>query len=432
MKITRKEVSDQCKNDVLYIACDVCKSKLDYYSMNEHGNIQERWTGVVENKELLIRAELAELFSHAQERGYRTLKIICEATGIYHRRLLRIAREMGFYTALVSGEAVHKSQVIESNDYGKTDTKDTRTIFLVSQKGKLLQDRALAKHWLLLRQLNLNYERIEKEMTQIKNRLHQALFELFCDLSFKKDWIFNGKASEQIAELYGLNPYHMVSDGRSGFVAKLKRRKIRMQTINRVWRDALQSTLFEQDTMHINWLETEVRDLFRTLKQLQDRQLKLRYRMTGELDTLHKFGELSIDPHGGPIGPFMLARILAETGPLKDFKHHRALWKYAGVNIREKESGKMKGQDKISKKGRPRLRRCAQQASLNLVMKNALFGAYHHQKKQQGMAGNKAMLAVSRKLLKLLHGIEKSGKTYDPKRVFKSESQSNMSNQKAA
>ncbi|MCG8526149.1 MAG: transposase [Opitutales bacterium] len=423
MKITRIEVIDQFKNDVLNVACDVSKAKLDYYSMNEHDDVQERWTGIVANADGAIRKELTELHEQSIRKGYRTLKIICEATGIYHRRLLRIARKMGFYTALVSAEAVHKSQVLESNDYSKTDSKDARTIFLVSQNGKQLQDRDLQKRWLLLRELNLNYERIEKEMTQIKNRLHQALFELFCDLSFKNDWIFKGKASEQIAELYGLNPYRMVAEGRSGFVGKLKRRKVRMQTINRVWRDAQQSSLFEQDGMLTEWLETEVRELFITLKQLQDRQLKLRYRMTGELDALHKLGELSIDPHAGPIGPFMLARILSETGSLRDFKHHRALWKYAGVNICEKESGKMKGQDKISKKGRSRLRCCAQQASLNLVVKNGLFGSYYHHKRQQGMAGNKAMLAVARKLLKLLYGLEKSGMPYNPQRVFESESQ---------
>ncbi len=426
MKITRTKVNDQSKNDVLSIACDVCKSKVDYYSMNERENVQEQWTEAMNNQEASIRKELAELFDEACKRGYRTLKIICEATGIYHRRLLRIAREMGFYTALVSGEAVHKSQVIQSNDYGKTDQKDTRTIFLVSQHGKQLKDRDLRKRWQLLRQLNLNYERIEKELTQVKNRLHMALYELFCDLSFKKDWIFNGHASEEIAELYGLNPYRMILDGRSAFVGKLKRRKVRTQTINRLWNDALQSSLFEQDVMYTDWLETEVRELYKTLKQLQDRQLRLRYRMTGELDALHQLGELSIDPHNGPIGPFMLARILAETGPLRDFKHHRALWKYAGVNICEKESGKMKGQDKLSKKGRSRLRRCAQQASLNLVVKSGLFGSYHHDKKQRGMAGNKALLAVTRKLLKLLYGLEKSGKAYDPKRVFEAQSQMDM------
>ena len=35
-----------------------------------------------------------------------------------------------------------------------------------------------------------------------------------------------------------------------------------------------------------------------------------------------------------------------------------------------------------------------------------------------GMAGNKALTVASRKLLKLLHGIEKSGGLYEPRRVF--------------
>lgn len=422
MKVTRIELNDQCKNDVLSIGFDVSKRKLDYFSRSDDGVFEERILGQIENRAEPIKEELIAVYNQARKMGYRTLKVICEATGIYHRRLLRIAREMGFYTALVSGEAVHKSQVLESNDYHKSDGKDARTILLVSNNAKELKDRYFMNRWLLLRQLNLNYERLEREGTQIKNRIKQALFELFCDLSFKSDWIFKGRACERITEVYGLNPYRIFDEGKSRMTAKMKHRGIRLQTINRLWDDVCQSILLQQDRELTNWLETEVRDLFARLKEVQDQRLKLRYRMVAEVDQLHEQGQTQLDVHKGPIGPFMMARILAETGPLKDFKHYRALWKYAGLNLCEKESGTMKGQDKISKKGRARLRRCAQQACLKLVLKKGLFGDYHHGKKQAGMAGNKSISAVSRKLLKLLHGLEKSGQAYNPQRVFNAES----------
>ena len=84
-----------------------------------------------------------------------------------------------------------------------------------------------------------------------------------------------------------------------------------------------------------------------------------------------------------------------------------------------KESGTFKGQIKLSKKGRGRLRRCLQQASLKLVVKKGgLYGDYFHALKARGKSGNKAMVAVSRKLLKLLLGLEKSGGIYNAERVF--------------
>lgn len=71
----------------------------------------------------------------ALKRGYEGLRIICEATGIYHRRLLHTARQHGCLTCLISGEATYKSQVIQSNDYNKTDKKDPKTILLVYRLG---------------------------------------------------------------------------------------------------------------------------------------------------------------------------------------------------------------------------------------------------------------------------------------------------------
>jgi len=140
--------------------------------------------------------------------------------------------------------------------------------------------------------------------------------------------------------------------------------------------------------------------------------------MVEQLQTLHDHGETKLAPHNSPIGPFMLARILAETGPLSDFKTIKQLWRYAGFNLRQKQSGKMQGNNLLSKKGRGRLRRCTQQACIKLVVRGQLFGDYYHAKKSAGMPGNKALTAVSRRLLKLLHGIEKSNSAYDPSRVF--------------
>ena len=411
-------VSDQSQINILNVAVDVSKSSLSYYAELEGTDVKECWEDSLRNRSEDIIAELAELSREARKRGYEGLRVICESTGVYHRRLLRTAREQGCLTALISGEATYKSQVIQSNDYNKTDKKDPKTILLVYRLGKRLVDRRLSGGWLVLRQLNLNYERVERELTQIKNRLHTALYDLFCDLSFKNQWIFNSVTAKDLARHYGFNPYRIVEEGRAKLHRRLKRDFLRKSTMDRIWENAIQSARMQQDSQVISWMEEEVKDLYTHLTYLQNNQHTIRYRMVEELERLHSKGELKLPPHAAPIGPFMLARVLAETGPLSDFKNIQKLWRYAGYNLRQKQSGVMQGTNRLSKKGRSRLRRCAMQACIKLVVRGQLFGDYYHEKKAQGMAGNKALVAVARRLLKLLHGIEKSGGQYDVQRVF--------------
>jgi len=421
MKIKIIEGIDQLDNKALDVAFDVSGESLDYssYCLTERG--KELWEGALSNRAGSIKKELLELDALAREKGYPGIRVLCEATGVYHRRLLKVANKLGMKTALISGEAVNMTQVVQSNDYIKSDEKDPKTMLLVSKVGKPLKDRNLSGGWLVMRQLNLEYERNQCDGTRFKNRIRQGLFELFPDLGFKSQWIFESRASIAIAELYGFNPYRIIDAGRSGFTQKLRRRKLRKQTINRLWEYAKQSTIMLEDKGITDCLEDEIRELHAHLQNLLSKRLELRSRMVAELEKLHRKGSVNIDPHAAPVGPFMLARTFAETGPLSDFINSKKLLRYAGLNITCRSSGTFKGQDKIAKKGRARLRRCLQQASLKLVVKGGLYGEYFHAKKASGKSGNQAMVAVSRKLLKMLFGLERSGGVYNAERVFQNQ-----------
>lgn len=84
----------------------------------------------------------------AQSAGYDGLRIIVEPTGIYHQKLLQIARRLGHQTALVNPESAQKFKVVESNDIGKTDAKDPRVINLLAKYGKTLFDRNIREEYL--------------------------------------------------------------------------------------------------------------------------------------------------------------------------------------------------------------------------------------------------------------------------------------------
>lgn len=56
------------------------------------------------------------------------------------------------------------------------------------------------------------------------------------------------------------------------------------------------------------------------------------------------------------VGMVTVIELYSELGDIKNFKNPRQILKYAGLNLRESSSGKHKGQARITKRGRAKLR----------------------------------------------------------------------------
>lgn len=366
---------------------------------------------------------LNESKEYAISKGYAGLQIVLESTGFYHKRLLVLARQVGCHTVLVGGAQVKALQVVESNDTGKSDWKDPHTMHLLVKLNKTMVDRQLSGDWLALRELNAFYERVEKGLTQCKNRLHSNIEQLFPDLSFKKDWLFNGETSRRVLLAYRFDPNSLVLAGIEKVTATLKAKGVRTATIQRLFRDATVSVNRVMPTALREVISMEIEQEYAVLERYQINQNAIRKAMIDCVERLRSLGQIKTIPDPALFSPFMLARIFAETGPLKDFSSCRKLLRYAGMNLRTKQSGTVKGKEKQSKKGRCRLRYVLAQATLRLVVKTGLYGNYYHAKKAVGMPGMVAISAVARKLLKLLYGLERSGGVFDKSRVFCCQSQ---------
>ena len=119
-----------------------------------------------------------------------------------------------------------------------------------------------------------------------------------------------------------------------------------------------------------------------------------------------------------------LAKLLAETGPLGDFGSIRQLFRYGGLNLRERESGQYKGKTKVAKKGRSRLRKILGNIVLPLVPKHKLYGGFYHHKKDVDKMPGKAMMVAMRNFLRKYWGWYKAGgESFDAVRWFTCESQ---------
>lgn len=407
-------------NSMAILAFDVSKERLNLAAclagrMSDHE---------LANRTPVIEEHLKSWKRRAQMAGHSQVLVVCEPTGCYHEALLQTARRLGLETAWVSGEAVFKMRAIETNDSGKTDIKDPHVISTLTRMGKTLICRHYDEPYSLLREWHGLYEQADVGVVRAKCLIASQIKALFPDYDFQKDFLYSKSGSALLAH-YGANPYRIVRTGKTRFARVIRKHapRIRQTTIDRLYTQA-ESSVRNQLSPRLNHI-MERRLIqswedylhYEERKQEAQEQMEALYLEAQQLDSKLPTAEK------GVITTFHLSRILAETGPIGDFASLRKFMRYAGLNIREKQSGKFKGKNKLSKKGRSLLRKALSQIVLPLVKKTGLFGPYYHGKKAQGMSGTKAMAAVMRKFLKLFYGWYKSGGAFDRARVFACASQ---------
>ncbi|NQV38217.1 MAG: transposase [Candidatus Marinimicrobia bacterium] len=419
MRITKNEAQNQ-DHIKLVICVDVSKNTLDTYINQNHTIIQDHFP----NNTLKIERKLEEYHRLANELGCMGLHILAEPTGTYHRKLFRVARRLGHTTAYVNVESVSKLKVVESNDTGKTDQKDPRIIWLLSQLDKTLKHRILPEGYQLLREYNKIYDDYEVETVQIKNRMHRYVMDLFSDYSFKNDFLYS-PSGQGLITLYGGNPYRIVQSGKNRFMNRMRkhRKGIHNKTLEQLWNDAETSVHHELSLKYRALIEERITELYERYLCLKERKAQCKEKMIAIYSQLRDDDPCLPLAYKGVISAFHLARFIGETGPLSDFAHVRQLLRYGGLNLRERKSGTYRGLNRMSKKGRRLLRKILGQIIFPLVKKNALFGHYYHTKKACGMISYKANVATQRKFLKMMFGWYHSNQEFDLNRVFTSESE---------
>lgn len=415
MKITRTAQKINL-NNIVDISVDVHKSTLCFFFEIDG----KEFSDTCQNRTVILEKRLLDYHKIAVEHGKKNLRIICEPTGQYQNSLFRTARRLGFLTCYVNAEAVSKFRVVETNDSNKTDKKDPRVINTLGKLNKVIRFRLIGEEYLMLRKLHKIYDECDVAITSLRCRISKLLVELFCDYSFEKDFLYSNSGLALIEE-YGCNPYRIVADGYSVFCRRMKKAapRIMSASLKRLWDDASSSTLNEMPPGYIEVLQAYFYDLLTDYFQQAERKDKITAQMVEILNRLRKDDPKIPPPTPQVISDKNLARLLGETGPLGDFGHWRKLMRYAGLNLRTRQSGTFQGQDKITKKGRRLLRKVLQAIALPLVKKGCLYGEVYHKKKDESkMPGNKAMTVIARHLLKKLYGWYRSGKAFDEQRFF--------------
>jgi transposase len=121
------------------------------------------------------------------------------------------------------------------------------------------------------------------------------------------------------------------------------------------------------------------------------------------------------------VGLVTVAGFLAEVGDLSGYDDPRQIQKLAGLSLKENSSGKHKGQTKISKRGRPKLRSLLFRGVMPLLAKNAEFQELHRyytKRTQNPLKKMQSAVALSCRLIRVLFALGRKQIPYDPVKVL--------------
>ena len=114
------------------------------------------------------------------------------------------------------------------------------------------------------------------------------------------------------------------------------------------------------------------------------------------------------------VGLLTAATVLAETNGFELIRNKRQLTSYAGLDVKEKQSGtSVKGKPKISKRGNRHVRKAMHLPALTAIRHGERFKAIFIRLVSQHGIKMKAVVAIQRKLLELIYTLYKTNKMYN-------------------
>ncbi len=121
------------------------------------------------------------------------------------------------------------------------------------------------------------------------------------------------------------------------------------------------------------------------------------------------------------VGSLTAVTVLAETNGFELIRNKRQLTSYAGLDVKEKQSGtSVKGKPRISKKGNRFLRKSMHLPALAAIRHDERFKTVFTRLVSKHGIKMKAAVAVQRKLLELIYIVYKTEKQYDKEYLKKS------------
>jgi len=329
-----------------------------------------------------------------------------ESTGPYAEPITNYLRKKPVNLVQVNPMHTKRIKELTGNSPNKTDKKDPRVIADVISLGHsltvVMPEGAAAQ----LRRLTHARERAIGRRIAMNNQLQDLVFVIFPELgsiikpSTKTGMylIKNYPDSESIASI-GI-------ENLSDIIRRVSRGKFDKDRAKELYNAAEQSIGItegkESVILETSHLVSNIENENRYIESLEEQMIEHLERIP------YSHSILSIKG----IGHVTAAGLIGEVGDFNKFNTISEITKLAGLDLFEISSGQFKGQRRISKRGRPMMRKLLFFAAINMVKSTGIMHKKYKQMLDRGMLKMKALIAIARKILGIIFVIVHNSTVY--------------------
>jgi transposase len=346
--------------------------------------------------------------SATKAEGLEEIIVGFESTGSYMEPLAQFLKsKKGVLLVQVNPMHTKRVKELQGNSPLKTDMKDPKIIADIIELGHALTVVIPEGPAAELRRLTQGRERTIERRTALFNQLHSLLVIMFPEfLQVMKDV---KTASAQHLLTHYPTPQNIVSLGESALAAllrKVSRGKLKKDRARALFEAASESVGVVEGR---NSLLREIRLILDALAMYDRFIEELEAEMVRNLEQI-PYSKVILSLKG--IGAVTTAGLIGEVGDFKKFSTISEVMKLAGLDLYEISSGKHQGIRRISKRGRPLIRKLLYFAALSAVRQGGVMHQWYQGALARGMIKPKALVAVARKLLTIIFALVRNHSVY--------------------
>lgn len=390
---------------MIYVGIDVAKDKHDCFITNPDGEVLAKSFTIANNRE-----GFQTLFQRvgSVSDDFTKVKVGLEATGHYSYNLLGFLLDKGLPTYVINPLHTNLYRKSLSLRKTKTDKVDSRTIATMMMSDMNLKSYSLTSyHNEELKSLTrYRFDKV-KERAKLKGSVSRLVCILFPEMEKLVPTLHMASVYALLSEFPGASQVasaHLTrltnlllkaSKGRYGKDTAVLFREAARNSIGSVM--PAKSLELKHTIKLIHELDLEIDEIETAIKRIMDEEIKSPV--------------LTIPGISYRMG----AMILAEIGDFSRFDSADKILAYAGMSPSTYQSGQLDNcYAHMEKRGSRYLRYALYNATKYVCHWDESFGAYLEKKRAEGKHYNVALSHATKKLVRLIYAMEKSGQAYIP------------------
>jgi transposase len=416
MNFNMNKKINQVSENTLVIGIDIAKHKHYACAIDDRGRVLQKSFPFSQSRDGFNQFyERLQAIRTAQNKT--EILVGFEPTGHYWMNLAAYLTEHGIPFVMVNPHHVNRSKELDDNLQTKNDQKDALVIARLMRDGRFSYPRILEGIEAELRNGATLRSKLQEDLNAIQNRIIRWIDRYFPEFR----WVFKDFGKMAYAALE-MTPLPSDIRGKAPEELLFIYRQVDGMKCPQLPK-AKQLVEVAQHSIGLTeglvMAKIEIATLLSQRKLMQEQLDQLSEQLMGYAQQMTDYNYLISVPG---LGDHTVVELLSEVGSLTQYEHPRQLIKLAGLTLRENSSGQHKGQKKISKRGRRKLRALLFRVMMPLVRHNPAFKALHEYyttRQVNPLRKKQSIVVLCGKLLKIVHTLCKKKKHFDEQQMMK-------------